>query len=97
MEEVFGQFRKVADSDRAMASMALPDAFGLEVRAERSLDHLTAHQFLDVVAGRLVLCASDGRTGRTVDILAVDPRHVAAKVRELFLDVLHASPFLCSG
>ena len=52
VQQIFGQARQVGDFHAAVAAVALLEALGFEVLAERRVDHLAAHPVLDEVAGR---------------------------------------------
>ncbi len=93
-QKIGGQLGQIGDIHAAVAPVALPELLGFEVLAERRLHHLAANQLFDEPANRR-------RTGRgrrrslALRIFAVDPRDAPAQERELLLDVLHASLFLC--
>ncbi|MGD0364977.1 MAG: hypothetical protein ABSC93_29205, partial [Bryobacteraceae bacterium] len=93
---------QVRDIHAPMAAVTLEKLLCLEVLAERCVHYLTADEFLDKVAGRgdrlrMIVQGRGLWTGALAIAgpLPVDARDVPPERRELFLNILHHSPFIC--
>jgi len=66
------------------------------VLAVRRRHHLAGDELLDEVAGGPLVAPGHGGGAGRAFVLAVDAGDAPAQGGELFLDLLHASLFLCS-
>ena len=100
IQQVGRQFVQIRDIHAAVAPVPLEQLLGFEVFAARGVDHFAADELLNEVARRTQVRDARGLGGLAEPVglarpLPVDTRDAPPQYGELFLDILHCSPFIC--